>query len=70
LTVLLQLGNKLISLSNDILVLLVLVVRSVRLDDTLASNSVDGARNTASSDESGQVPVGRRKINMLAAGPE
>jgi hypothetical protein len=55
LPVLLQLGNKLVTLADDILVLLVLVVRAVGLDDTAACDTIDSAGNAAGGDELGQV---------------
>jgi len=51
----LQLRDKLIALTYDILVLLVLVIGPVGLDDTAASHSVDGAGNPASSNELGEI---------------
>lgn len=55
LAVLLQLGNQLVALLHDVRVLLVLVVRPVGLDDTLARHAVDGARDALGGDELGQV---------------
>jgi hypothetical protein len=55
LTVLLQLGDKLITLLDDVRILLVLVVWSVGLDDAL--DTVDGARDAVCCDEFGKVPV-------------
>jgi hypothetical protein len=55
LAVLLQLGDELVTLLHHIRVLLVLVVWSVRLDDTL--DAVDGARNAVCGNELGKVPV-------------
>jgi hypothetical protein len=37
------------------LVLLVLVIRAVGLDNTLACHAVDGARDTASGNEAGKI---------------
>jgi hypothetical protein len=54
LTVLLQLGDELITLLDYIRVLLVLVVWSVRLDDAL--DAVDGAGYAVGSDEASEVP--------------
>lgn len=56
LTVLLQLGDQLVTLAHDVLILLVLVIRPVRLDDALARHPVNGARNAASGDELGEIP--------------
>lgn len=53
LAVLLQLGNQLVTLADHILVLLVLIVGSVRLDNALAGDTVDGTRYAAGGDESG-----------------
>jgi len=55
LPVLLKLGNKLISLTNDVLVLLILVIRAVGLDDTAARDTIDCAGYTATGDELGQI---------------
>jgi hypothetical protein len=55
LAVLLQLGNELITLLDDVGVLLVLVVWSVGFDD--AVDAVDGARDAVCCDEFGEVPV-------------
>lgn len=57
LAVLLQLRNQLITLADNILILLVLVVGPVRLDDALAGYAVDGAGDAATGDELGQVAV-------------
>lgn len=57
LAILLQLSDELVALPDNILVLLVLVVRPVGLDDTLACHAVDGARDSTGSDELGKVPV-------------
>jgi hypothetical protein len=54
LTVLLQLGDELVALLDHIHVLLVLVVRTVRLNDAL--DTVDGARDAVRCDELGEVP--------------
>src|SRR6266566_3462300 len=53
LAVLLQLGNELVALAHDVLVLLVLVVGPVRLDDALARHAVDGTGDAAAGDELG-----------------
>jgi hypothetical protein len=55
LTVLLQLGNELITLFDHVCILLVLVVWAIRLDDAL--DAVDGARNAVGSDELGKIPA-------------
>ena len=55
LTVLLQIGNELVTLLDNVCVLLVLVVRSVGLDDAL--DAVDGAGYAVGGDESSEVPV-------------
>jgi hypothetical protein len=66
----LQLRNQLVALANNILVLLVFVVRSVRLDDTLAVDAVDGAWNPAAGNELGQVTGNEKgKSICLAACP-
>lgn len=52
-----QLCNELVTLTNDILVLFVLVIRSVGLNDTLARDTVDGAGNAASGDESSKIAI-------------
>jgi hypothetical protein len=59
LAVLLQLSDQLVSLLDNILVLLVLVIRTIRLDDTLAGHAIDCARNAAGRDEFGQVTIER-----------
>jgi hypothetical protein len=55
LTVLLQLGDELVTLLHHIRVLLVLVVWSVRLDNAL--DAVDGAWDAVGGNELGEVPV-------------
>ncbi len=55
LPVFLQLSDQLITLSDDVLVLLVLVVGSVGLNDALACHAVDGAGDTAGSNEPGEI---------------
>ena len=55
LTVFLELGDELIALLNHIVVLLVLIVRSVSLNDSLPSHAVDGAGNTFSCNEFGKI---------------
>jgi hypothetical protein len=55
LAVLLELGDKLITLLHHVLVLLVFVVGAVCLDDTLASDAIDGAGYTAGCDKFGKV---------------
>lgn len=57
LAVLLKLGNELVSLANDVLVLLILVIRPVGLDDTAARDAVDSAGNATGGNELGKVPV-------------
>jgi hypothetical protein len=57
LAVLLQLGNELIALLDDVLVLLVLVIGAVRLDDTLTGDTVDSAGDAATSNELGKITV-------------
>jgi hypothetical protein len=62
----LQLGDQLVALADDVLVLLVLVVGAVRLDDALAGDSVDCAGDATSSDELGEVAkMGRREGSAL-----
>jgi hypothetical protein len=51
----LQLGNQLVALADDILILLVLVVGAVRLNDATARDAVNGARDAAGGDELGKV---------------
>jgi hypothetical protein len=51
----LQLGNQLVALAHHVLVLLVLVVGPVRLDDAVARDAVNGARDAARGDELGKV---------------
>lgn len=50
-----QLGDELITLADNVLVLLVLVVGAVGLDDTLSSDTVNGARDSAAGDEAGKI---------------
>ncbi len=54
LTVLLQLGDELVALLDHVCVLLVLIVRSVCLDDAL--DTVNGAGYAVSGDETSEVP--------------
>jgi hypothetical protein len=54
LAVLLQLGNELITLLDDVAVLLVLIVRAVCFDDAL--DAVDGAGDAVCGDKFGEVP--------------
>jgi hypothetical protein len=56
LPVLLQLGDKLVALLDNVHILLVLVVGSVGLDDAL--NAIDGAGNAVGGDELGKIPGG------------
>jgi hypothetical protein len=51
----LELGDELIALLNHIVVLLVLIVWSVSLNDSLPSHAVDGAGNTFGCDEFGKI---------------
>jgi len=53
LSILLQFGNQLITLLDHVVVLLVLVIWSVCLNDTLAGNSVDSAGDSLSCNEFG-----------------
>lgn len=57
LAVFLEFRDQLIALLDDVLVLLVLVVRAVRLDDALARDAVDGAGDAAACYELGQVTI-------------
>ena len=57
LAVLLQLSDELIALLDDVLVLLVLVIGPVSLDDTLARDAVNSARDAAGGNELSQVTV-------------
>jgi hypothetical protein len=59
LAVLLQLGDQSIALLDEISVLLVLVIRAVRLDDSV--DAVDRARYPLGGNEFGQVP---RVVNV------
>lgn len=52
-----QLCNQLVTLANDVLVLLVLVIRAVGLDDALAGDTVDGAGDAASGDEPSKIAI-------------
>lgn len=54
LTVLLQLGNELITLLDNITILLILIVGAVGFDDTL--DAVDGAGDAVCGDELGEIP--------------
>jgi hypothetical protein len=65
LPVLLKLGDKLITLLNNIVVLLILVIRSVGLDDSLSGHAVDGAGNTPGRDELSQVTEVRLVISWV-----
>lgn len=56
LAVLLQFGDKLVTLADNVLVLLVLVVWPVGLDDTLARHTVNGARDATPGNELGEIP--------------
>jgi len=66
----LELGDKLIALAHEILVLLVLVVGAVGFDNAaLARYTVNSARNTARGDKPGKVPrktdsVSKRTANV------
>jgi hypothetical protein len=51
----LQLGNELITLLDDVRILLVLVVWPIRLDDAL--DTVNGAGYPVRGDEFGEIPV-------------
>lgn len=59
LAVLLKLGDELIALADHVLVLLVLVVGAVRLNHTLACDTVDGAGDAAGGDEAGEITRGQ-----------
>jgi hypothetical protein len=65
LAVLLQLGNQLITLAHQLLVLLVLVVGAVRLDDAVAGDAVDGAGDAAGGDELGEVAGSTSLVSNL-----
>ena len=56
LAILLEFRDELIALLDHIIVLLVLVIRSIRLDDTLASHSVDRAWNSLSCNKLSEIP--------------
>jgi hypothetical protein len=61
----LQLRNQLVALADNVLVLLVLVVGSVRLDDALARDAVNGAGDAAGGNESGEVTASESSsVNM------
>jgi hypothetical protein len=51
LSVLLQLRNELITLFDDVIILLVLIIWPIRLNDAFACNTVDGTRDTISRNE-------------------
>ena len=55
LAVFLEFGDQGITVLHHIRVLLVLVVGTVGLDDALAGDAVNGARDAAGSDESSQI---------------
>jgi len=65
LTVLLQLRNQLVTLANDILVLLVLVVGSVRLNDTLPGDAVDGAGDATGGDEASKITINACQLHLF-----
>jgi hypothetical protein len=65
LPVLLKLGDKLITLLNNIVVLLILIIWSVSLDDSLPGYSVDGAGNTPGRDELSQVTEVRLVLSCV-----
>ncbi len=58
LSILLELSDELIALLDHITILLVLVIRTVGLDDAFAGHAIDSARDTTSCDEFGQVTRG------------
>lgn len=58
LSIFLQFGNQLITLLNNVIVLLILVVGSVGFDNTLASDAVNGTWDAVCSDEFCQVANG------------
>lgn len=62
LSVLLQFRNQSIAVLHNICVLLVLVVRSVRLDDAI--DPVDGACNPVAGNEFGKIPVAVSQCNL------
>lgn len=64
LAVLLELRDKLVSLANDILVLLVLVVWSVRLDYSFTIHTVDCARNSPSGNEASQITKFKSQFHL------
>lgn len=57
LSVLLQLRDQLITLLDDVVVLLVFVIRSVCLDNTLACNAVNGTWDSLGGNKLGKVTV-------------
>ena len=57
LTILLQLCNQLVTLLHHIIILLVLVVWSVGLNNTLSGDTVDCARDPLSRNKLGQITV-------------
>ena len=65
LAVLLELGDELVALLDDVLVLLVLVVGPVRLDHALARHAVDCAGDATRGDEFGEVALGFRHVSKL-----
>lgn len=62
LAVLLQFGDELIALLDDVIVLLVLVVGSVGLDDALARDAIDSAGDALCGDEFGEITM--REISI------
>jgi len=57
LAIFLKLGNQLIALLDYIVVLLVLIIRSVSLNDTLSGYSVDSAGDSFSCNEFGKIAM-------------
>lgn len=55
LSILLELSDELIALLDNITILLVLVIRTVGLNNAFASHAINGTGNTTSGDEFGQV---------------
>ena len=51
----LQLSDELITLLDNIVILLVLVIWPIRLDDAFAGDTVDGAGNTVGCNEFGKI---------------
>lgn len=67
LTVLLQFRDELITLSHNVLVLLVLVIGSVGLDDALAGDAIDCTGDTTGGDEASEVTACHVSLCFIGA---